>query len=67
MWGQHEKIKTLNSGVDEGEVSQVKDMDEIFSNIIEDNFPKLRQNTPIKIKAQRTPNKQNQEKKLPSA
>lgn len=48
LWEQHEKMKAWNIGIGEGEESQDKDLDEIFSNIIEEKFLKLRQAHPYR-------------------
>ena len=45
-------------GIEEGEDTQVKSTESIFNKIIEENFPNLKKEMPIKVQeAYRTPNR----------
>ena len=53
-------------GVEEGEELQLKGPENIFNKIIEENFPNLKNDIPMKVQeAYRTPNRLDQ-KKIPS-
>ncbi|MBV2134258.1 hypothetical protein KRX52_15875 [Pseudomonas sp. MAP12] len=50
-------------GIEEGEEIQLKGTENIFNKIIEENFPNLKKDMPMKIQeAYRTPNRLNQKK-----
>ena len=52
-------------GIEEGEEIQLKGAENIFNKIIEENFPNLKKDMPMKIQeAYRTPNRLNQKKKV---
>jgi hypothetical protein len=53
-------------GIEEGEETQVKGTENVFNKIIEENFPNLNKEMPIKEQeAHRTPNRLDQEKNSP--
>lgn len=62
-------MKTQNSvtiGIEEGMEIQVKGIDNIFNKIIEENFPNLKKEVPVKVQeAYRTLNRLNQEINFP--
>lgn len=50
-------------GIEEGEEAQVKGTENIFDKIMEENFPTLKKETPVKVhKTYRTPNGQSQKR-----
>lgn len=54
--------------IGEGEKYKVNDVDQIFKKITEGNFPKLTKHTVVQIhEAHRTPTRQTQKKKIPTA
>jgi hypothetical protein len=55
-------------GVEEGEEIQTKDLDNLFNEIIAENFPNLEKERIIKVQeAYSTPNHQNQKRNAPPA
>ena len=63
MWDTIKKTNLRIIGVEEGEELQIKGPENIFNKIIEENFPNLKNNIPIKAQeAYRTPYRQNQKK-----
>ena len=54
-------------GVEEGEELHIKGPEDIFNKIIEENFPILKRDIPMKVQeAYRTPNRLDQKKNIPS-
>ena len=54
--------------IEEGEELQIKGPENIFNKIIEENFPNLKNDIPMKVQeAYRTPNRLDQRKKHPLA
>ena len=54
-------------GIEEGEELQIKGPENIFKKIIEENFPNLKNNIPMKVQeAYRTPNRLDKKKPLPN-
>ena len=64
----HNKKTTLRIiGIEEGEELQIKGPENIFNKIIEENFPILKSDIPMKVQeAYRTPNRLDQKKKIHS-
>ena len=62
MWDTMKRPNLCIIGT-EKEESQDNGIDQIFNRIVEENFPKLRKDIPIQIKAaHRTPSRQNQKR-----
>ena len=55
--GHNKKTKPKNIGMEEGEELQLKGPENIFNKIIEENFPNLKNDIPMKVQeAYRTTN-----------
>ena len=68
IWDTIKKPNLRIIGVEEGDKLQIKGPENIFNKIIEENFPNLKNNIPMKVQeAYRTPNRLDQEKKNPLA
>ena len=66
MWDTIKKPNLRIIGVEEGEELQIKGPENIFNKIIEENFPNLKNDIPMKVQeAYRIPNRLDQKKKNP--
>ena len=66
MWDTVKKPNLRIIGVEEGEELQIKGPENVFNKIIEENFPNLKNDIPMKVQeTYRTPNRLDQ-KKIPS-
>ena len=66
IWGTMKRPNLRIIGVEEGEEIQLKGPENIFNKIIEENFPNLKKDIPMKVQeAYRKPNRLDQ-KKSPS-
>ena len=64
--GHNKKPNLRIIGVEEGEELQIKGPEDIFNKIIEENFPILKRDIPMKVQeAYRTPNRLDQKKTSP--
>ncbi|KAL6039065.1 hypothetical protein STEG23_008290 [Scotinomys teguina] len=64
IWDTMKRPNIRIIGIEEGEEYQLKGMENIFNKIIEENFPNLKKEPPIKIQeAYRTPNRLDLQKK----
>ncbi|KAL6087923.1 hypothetical protein STEG23_014461 [Scotinomys teguina] len=64
IWDTMKRPNIRIIGIEEGEEYQLKGMENIFNKIIEENFPNLKNEPPIKIQeAYRTPNRLDPQKK----
>ncbi|KAL6054958.1 hypothetical protein STEG23_030485, partial [Scotinomys teguina] len=64
IWDTMKRPNIRIIGIEEGEEYQLKGMENIFNKIIEENFPNLKKEPPIKIQeAYRTPNRLDPQKK----
>ncbi|KAL6084830.1 hypothetical protein STEG23_032879 [Scotinomys teguina] len=64
IWDTMERSNIRIIGIEEGEEYQLKGTENIFNKIIEENFPNLKKEPPIKIQeAYRTPNRLDPQKK----
>ena len=67
IWDTIKKPNLRIIGIEEGEELQIKGPENIFNKIIEENFPNLKNDIPVKVQeAYRTPNRLDQKKKVPS-
>ena len=63
MWDKIKKTNLRIIGVEEGEELQIKGTENIFNKIIEENFPNLQNDIPMKVQeTYRTPNRLDQKK-----
>ena len=63
IWDIINKPNLRIIGVEEGEELQIKGSENIFNKIIEENFPNLKNDIPMKVQeAYRTPNRLDQKK-----
>ena len=63
MWDTIKKPNLRIIGVEEGEELQIKGPENIFNKIIEENFPNLKNDIPMRVQeAYRTPNRLDQKK-----
>ncbi|ERE70281.1 LINE-1 type transposase domain-containing protein 1 [Cricetulus griseus] len=63
IWDTMKRPNLRIISIEEGEEIQLKDPENIFSKIIEENFPNLKKDMPMKIQeAYRTPNRLNQKR-----
>ena len=63
IWDTIKKSNLRIIGIEEGEELQIKGPENIFNKIIEENFPNLKNDIPMKVQeAYRTPNRLNQKK-----
>ncbi|CAH7484839.1 AABR07011733.1 [Phodopus roborovskii] len=66
MWDTMKRPNLRIIGIEEGEEAQLKGAENIFNKIIEENFPNLKKDMPMKVQeAYRTPNRLDQRKKTP--
>ena len=66
LWDTMKRPNLRIIGIEEGEDLQLKGPENIFNKIIEENFPNLKKELPIKVlEAYRTPNKLDQKRKSP--
>ena len=64
IWDTIKKPDLRIIGIEEGEELQIKGPENIFNKIIEENFPNLKNDIPMKVQeAYRTPNRLDQKKK----
>ena len=64
VWDTMKRPNVRIIGIEEGEDTQVKSTESIFNKIIEENFPNLKKEMPIKVQeAYRTPNRLNRRRK----
>ena len=64
MWDTVKRQNLRIIGIEEGEEAQLKGAENIFNKIIEENFPYLKKDMPMKVQeAYRTPNRLDQRKK----
>ena len=67
IWDTIKKPNLRIIGIDKGEELQIKGPENIFNKIIEENFPNLKNDIPMKVQeAYRTPNRLDQKKTSPS-
>ena len=68
IWDTIKKPNLRIIGIEEGKELQIKGPENIFNKIIEENFPNLKNDIPMKVQeAYRTPNRLDQKKKnIPS-
>ena len=65
IWDTIKKPNLRIIGIEEGEELQIKGPENIFNKIIEENFPNLKNDIPMKVQAYRTPNRMDQKNKTP--
>ena len=53
IWDTMKKTNLKTIGIDKGATTQIKDTENIFNKIREENFPNLQKNMPIKVEAYR--------------
>ncbi|EGW01022.1 Putative transposase element L1Md-A101/L1Md-A102/L1Md-A2 [Cricetulus griseus] len=65
IWDTVKRSNLRIIGIEEGEETQLKGAENIFNKIIEENFPNLKKDMPMKLQeAYRTPNRVDHKKKV---